>query len=96
MLTNKLFITDDTIQFLGFDLLEQNITFCLYPGGIVILPEWKKEKRPHYYESVLDSERKIHDKLLINILKNRGLAKEEGFVCHNNSYTELTPHKART
>lgn len=93
---NKLLISDESIKFLGFDLLKQNITFCLYSGGVVIRPEWTEKDDSLYYKSTLDSDRGIRDQLLINILKSRGFTNEENFICSGlDHYVEVYPHAAR-
>ena len=91
---DKILLTHDTIEFLGFDLLKQKITFCFYSGGIVIIPDWKTEKLPCHYESYLDDNRKIQDTILVRMLKGRGIVEKNDFVEINNHYIEVSPHKA--
>lgn len=91
--TCKILLTNDTIEFLGFDLLKQKITFCLYSGGIVISPGWKSEKQTCHYESILDDNRKIYDPFLVKMLKERGIIEQNNFVKIHNHYFESTPHK---
>ena len=83
---NKVFITDKTIQFLGFELLNGKITISLLHSGIIIAPGTKKEQRSYYYECVLDEQKRTHDEILINILKERGFLYETQFLCVNEKY----------
>ena len=92
MCINKLSITNDAIIFYGFNLLNTRVTFCLYSGGIVILPGWQPSSLPCYYKSEINNDRKICDDFLIHILKDRGLS-EDVFVQSENHYIELIPHR---
>lgn len=93
MAENTILLTNDTVEFLGFDLLKEKITFCFYSGGITIVPEWETQKLPCHYESALNNKRKIEDPILIQILKDRGIKKEDNFIKIKNHYIEVVPHK---
>lgn len=93
MSMNKLSINNNTISFLGFDLLKKHVTFCFYPNGIAILPGWQPSSRPYYYKNKLNNKGELEDAVLVDILKDRGITNEVVFIQSGNHYIELTPHK---
>lgn len=96
MATNSILLTNDVIEFNGFELIEDKLTFCFYSGGIAIVPDWKPEKLSCHYECRLDKnsheKRIIKDLQLVNLLKNRGIKEKDSFVQINNHYIEVEPH----
>ena len=92
MAENSILLTNDTIEFLGFDSIKEKLTFCFYSGGIVIVPEWETENLPCQYESKIENDRKIRDFSLIQKLKDRGIDRKDSFIKIKNHYAEMEPH----
>lgn len=93
---NIICLHSNYLQLCGFVDIQNKITFGLYPGGIVIFPEEREIKRSYYHNSIVDSERKINDERLLEILKERGLQKEMRFIKIKNAYIELYPQNNKS
>lgn len=93
MTINRILLTNDVIEFTGFNLLKNKVTFCFYSGGIAITPDWKRDKLPCHYESRLDDNRKIRDPFLVKMLNERGIGEEDDFIKAHKGYIEVSPHR---
>ena len=89
---NNILLTKDTLELFGFDLIRDELTFCFYSGGIVIVPGWKTNKLPCHYESRLGNNNKIQDTILAEKMRQRGIEKKDSFIKIKDHYIEINPH----
>lgn len=86
--SNYLLFYKDYMQFQGFKLIESVATFCLYPNGIAIYPGIPVKRFHYHYAAAVDENRRVTDKELIQILRERGYKDKEGFICVDGYYLQ--------
>lgn len=86
METNKMLITNNSIEFLNFELLKGDITISILHSGIVLYPGHKSIERPYYYKVTLDASNSLNDVILLKIFKDRGFAGETSCIRIKDHY----------
>ena len=89
---NAIYMYSDFLQVCGFKTIQDEITFCLYPGGIVITQKKNDKEKSFYYTTKINKKREIRDFELLKILENRGWGKKSIFIKVKEAYIELEPH----
>lgn len=89
---NWLYMSNDCIEFRGFNKVDDIVTFCFYPAGIVIMTKPPENKKGIHFIAIVDYNKKIYDLNIIKKLKKRGLESVTEFLEHANTYYEVRPH----
>jgi hypothetical protein len=82
---NKLHIKGDQVFFEGFELIKTIVTFCFYPGGVVILPlkvcnnEWT-------YSVFVGKDKIVQSGDIVQQLKNAGIKEITWFANVHGKY----------